>query len=222
MIWPTERSCKQLRALPSTPSPYGTAPVGHWGAFSPDPLRRYALRALCLQPPVPTGQPRWGTGERSPRTPCVATRCARFAFNPQSLRDSPGGALGSVLPGPLASLRAARALPSTPSPYGTAPVGHWGAFSPDPLRRYALRALCLQPPVPTGQPRWGTGERSPRTPCVATRCARFAFNPQSLRDSPGGALGSVLPGPLASLRSDGAIDKRSAKKIVVGVFRVPF
>ena len=28
------------------------------------------------------------------------------------------------------------------------------------------------------------------------------FNPQSLRDSPGGALGSGLPKPLASLRSE--------------------
>ncbi len=29
-----------------------------------------------------------------------------------------------------------------------------------------------------------------------------SFNPQSLRDSPGGALGTVFPKPLASLRSD--------------------
>jgi len=28
------------------------------------------------------------------------------------------------------------------------------------------------------------------------------FNPQSLRDSPGGALGTVFPKPLASLRSE--------------------
>ena len=81
-----------------------TAPVGHWGPYSPDPLRRYALRALFI--------------------------------HPQSLRDSPGGALGTVFPRPLASLRAARAFHS--------------------------------PPVPTGQPRWGTGDRIPQTPCVAT------------------------------------------------------
>ncbi len=30
----------------------------------------------------------------------------------------------------------------------------------------------------------------------------FLFNPQSLRDSPGGALGTVFPKPLASLRSE--------------------
>ena len=28
--------------IPSTPSPFGTAPVGHWGPYSPDPLRRSA------------------------------------------------------------------------------------------------------------------------------------------------------------------------------------
>ncbi len=64
-------------------------------------------------------------------------------------------------------------IPSTPSPFGTAPVGHWGPYSPDPLRRSALRALF--------------------------------FTPQSLRDSPGGALGTVFPRPLASLRSDGFV-----------------
>ncbi len=28
--------------ISSTPSPFGTAPVGHWGPYSPDPLRRSA------------------------------------------------------------------------------------------------------------------------------------------------------------------------------------
>ena len=28
--------------IPSTPSPFGTAPVGHWGPYSPDPLRSSA------------------------------------------------------------------------------------------------------------------------------------------------------------------------------------
>ena len=59
---------------------------------------------------------------------------------------------------------------SPPVPYGTAPVGHWGPYSPNPLRRFALRALFI--------------------------------HPQSLRDSPGGALGTVFPKPLASLRSE--------------------
>ena len=35
-----------LLCLLFTPSPCGTAPVGHWGAFSPDPLRRYAPNAV--------------------------------------------------------------------------------------------------------------------------------------------------------------------------------
>ena len=53
----------------------------------------------------------------------------------------------------------------------TAPVGHWGPYSPAPLSRYA-------------------------------RYAHVFFNPQSLRDSPGGALGTVFPRPLGSLRSE--------------------
>ena len=40
--------------IPSTPSPFGTALVGHWGPYSPDPLRRSALRALFFTPPVTT------------------------------------------------------------------------------------------------------------------------------------------------------------------------
>ena len=40
--------------ISSTPSPFGTAPVGHWGPYSPDPLRRSALRALFLLPPPVT------------------------------------------------------------------------------------------------------------------------------------------------------------------------
>jgi len=50
---------------------------------------------------------RWGTGNRIPQTPWVATRAMRtFFFNPQSLRDSPCGALGTGFPRPLGSLRA--------------------------------------------------------------------------------------------------------------------
>ena len=41
---------KSERKIPSffTPSHFVTAPVGQWGAFSPYPLRRYALRALFI------------------------------------------------------------------------------------------------------------------------------------------------------------------------------
>ena len=42
--------------------------------------------------------------------------------------------------------------------------------------------------------------RHKRTALAVLLC--LLFNPQSLRDSPGGALGSVLPRPLASLRSE--------------------
>ena len=129
----------------------------------------------------------------------VGNNCWPF-FHPQSLRDSPGGSLGTVFPKPLASLRTACAFHSppvasrqprwgigdripqtpcvashcvrfsfTPSRFATAPVGHWGPYSPNPLRRFALRALFI--------------------------------HPQSLRDSPGGSLGTVFPKPLASLRT---------------------
>ena len=47
--------------ISSTPSPFGTAPVGHWGPYSPDPLRRSALRALFLFTPQSLrDSPRWG------------------------------------------------------------------------------------------------------------------------------------------------------------------
>ena len=48
--------------------------------------------------------------------------------------------------------------------------------------------------------RWG-----PDSPAPLSRFARYAhvfFNPQSLRDSPGGALGTEFPRPLGSLRSE--------------------
>ena len=32
--------------ISSTPSPFGTAPVGHWGPYSPAPLRRSAPMGL--------------------------------------------------------------------------------------------------------------------------------------------------------------------------------
>ena len=60
--------------ISSTPSPFGTAPVGHWGPYSPDPLRRSALRALFLLPPSHyVTAPGGGTGDRIPQTPCVAS-----------------------------------------------------------------------------------------------------------------------------------------------------
>ena len=49
-----------LYNIPSTPSPFGTAPVGHWGPYSPDPLRRSALRALFFTPQSLRDSPRWG------------------------------------------------------------------------------------------------------------------------------------------------------------------
>ena len=138
---------------------------------------RKALALSCAgSPPVASRQPRWGIGDRIPQTPCVASHCVRYSFHPQSLRDSPGGALGTVFPKPLASLRTACVIPFTPSRFATAPVGHWGPYSPNPLRRFALRALFLSPPVASRQPRWGIGDRIPQTPCVASlRVCCFAL-----------------------------------------------
>ena len=56
-----------------------------------------------------------------------------FLFNPQSLRDSPGGALGTEFPKPLASLRTACAIPFTPSPLRDSPGGALGTEFPKPL-----------------------------------------------------------------------------------------
>ncbi len=46
---------------------------GYWGPYSPDPLRRSALRALFLLPPSHyVTAPGGGTGDRIPQPPCVA------------------------------------------------------------------------------------------------------------------------------------------------------
>ena len=70
------------------------------------------------------------------------------------------------------------------------------------MMRLPLEVSPFNPQSLTGQPRWGIGDRIPLTPCVASHCVRYSFHPQSLRDSPGGALGTVFPKPLASLRSE--------------------
>ena len=47
---------------------------GHWGPDSPDPLRRFALRAHFFSPPSHFVTAPWGgTGDRIPQTPCVAS-----------------------------------------------------------------------------------------------------------------------------------------------------
>ena len=83
-----------------------TAPVGHWGPYSPDPLSRFARYAHVFFNPQSLRDSPVGHGE--PDSPDPLGRYARYAhvfFNPQSLRDSPGGALGTVFPRPLESLR---------------------------------------------------------------------------------------------------------------------
>ena len=66
--------------ISSTPSPFGTAPVGHWGPYSPDPLRRSALRALFLPPPSHyVTAPGGGTGDRIPQ-PLASLRSDGFVL----------------------------------------------------------------------------------------------------------------------------------------------
>ena len=103
-----------------------TAPEGHWGPDSPDPLRRSAPGGLAKRPEL----------------------CS--LFNPSHYRDSPRGALGTGFPRPLASLRSGRYgkkagtlfLIQPPVTIVTAPEGHWGPDSPDPLRRSAPGGLA--------------------------------------------------------------------------------
>ena len=86
----------------------------------------------------------------------------------------------------------------------TAPVGHWGPYSPAPLSRYARYAhVFFNPQSLRDSPGGALGTVFPR-PLESLRalCARFFSTPQSLRDSPGGALGTVFPRPLGSLRSE--------------------
>ena len=57
----------------------------------------------------------------------------------QPLRDT-----GKGFTKPLRSLRASRTFHPTPSRFATAPVGHWGPYSPNPLRRFAPSLLfCI-------------------------------------------------------------------------------
>ena len=84
-----------------------TAPVGHWGPYSPAPLSRYARFAHVFSTPSHfVTAPVWHWGPYSPDPLGRYARYAHVFFNPQSLRDSPCGALGTVFPRPLGSLRA--------------------------------------------------------------------------------------------------------------------
>ena len=85
----------------------------------------------------------------------------------------------------------------------TAPVGHWGPYSPAPLSRYARFAHVFSTPSHfVTAPVWHWGPYSPDPLGRFARYAHVFFNPQSLRDSPGGALGTGFPRPLESLRSE--------------------
>ena len=118
--------------------------MGHGERFPRNPFGRFALRALFIQPPVASRQPRWDTGKGFPETPSVASRFAHFSSNPQSLRDSPGGARGKVSPKPLRSLRASRTFHPTPSRFATAPVGHGERFPRNPFGRFAPSPTTLK------------------------------------------------------------------------------
>ena len=150
------------------------SPGGALGSGLPIPLA--SLRTACafLSPPVPSGQPRWGIGERSPHTTCVATHCVRFPFTPSPFGTAPVGHWGAVSPYHLRRY-ALRALSFHPQSLRDSPGGALGSGLPKPLA--SLRTACafFSPPVPSGQPRWGIGERSPQTPCVATLRSPLKF-----------------------------------------------
>ena len=59
-----------------------------------------------------------------------------FFLNPQSLRDSPGGARGKDSPNPFGRF-ALRTVYSTPSHFVTAPVGHGERIPRNPFGRFA-------------------------------------------------------------------------------------
>ena len=59
-----------------------------------------------------------------------------FFLNPQSLRDSPGGARGKDSPKPLRSLRASHGL-FNPQSLRDSPGGARGKDSPNPFGRFA-------------------------------------------------------------------------------------
>src|SRR5574344_782537 len=71
--------------IPSTPQSLRDSPRwGHWGPDSPDPLRRFALRAhyLFTPPSHCVTAPGGGTGDRIPQTPCVASPLVAIRFSP--------------------------------------------------------------------------------------------------------------------------------------------
>ena len=70
----------------------------------------------------------------------VGLKSQLLIFLPQSLRDSPGGVLGTVFPRPLASLRTACALHSNPQSLRDSPGGALGTVFPRSLA--SLRTAC--------------------------------------------------------------------------------
>ena len=91
-----------LSCAGSPPVPYGTAPVGHWGPYSPNPLRRFALRALYLSPPVPYGTA--PVGHWGPYSPNPLRRFALRALYlspPVPYGTAPVGHWGPYSPNPL-------------------------------------------------------------------------------------------------------------------------
>ena len=127
-----------------------TAPVSRWEPDSPDPLGRYARYAhVFFQPPSHFVTARWGTGNRIPQPPWVATRAMRTFFStPQSLRDSPVGHWEPDSPAPLGRYARYAHVFFNPQSLRDSPGGALGTVFPRPLG--SLRALCarfFQPPV---------------------------------------------------------------------------
>ena len=109
----------------STPVTIVTAPEGHWGPDSPDPLRRSAPGGLAkrpelcslFNPPVtivtaPEGH--WGPDSPDPLRRSAPGGLAKKAGTlfliqpPVTIVTAPGVALGTGFPRPLASLRSGR------------------------------------------------------------------------------------------------------------------
>ena len=112
------------------------------------------------------------------RSELRAPSSEQFSSPPSHFVTAPWGALGTGFPRPLASLRTACAFLFTPQSLRDSPRwGHWGPDSPDPLRRFALRAHFFSPPSHFVTAPWGAlGTGFPR-PLASLRSEFEDFYP---------------------------------------------
>ena len=131
---------------------------------------RKALALSCAgSPPVASGQPRWGIGDRIPQTPCVASHCVRYSFHPQSLTGQPRWGIGDRIPQtPCVASHCVR-YSFHPQSLRDSPGGALGTVFPKPLA--SLRTACAIPFTPSRFATAPVGHWGPYSPNPLRRFA---------------------------------------------------